>query len=288
MKRFSLILLGLAFLTLFHFKYAFCGEELPDWLKRVNFSAEWETKKHPIFYFETVQPFYQSEDKSRTFFYQPRVSISGGDFTYNLGVGYRRLLLDEDFLWGINLFGDYEDLHEHGRVGLGYEVITQSLEARINSYFGVTTKRVVEGDHDAVAIFEEVADGFDYELGSALPYLPWLKLYASGFWYDFNKFDNKVGWKTRLEAKLSEALVLEFYTWDDNKGSQEFGGKAECRVAFDSFSDFLEIFKFADEAFPEKDLSEATLIPVERDFDIVVEKFSEDASFTVEIGRGSN
>ena len=254
----------------------------PDWLKRIDFSAEWETDKHPIFYFETVQPFYQSEDKTRTFFYQPRISITGGDFTYNLGVGYRRLPT-EDFLWGINLFGDYEDLHEHGRIGLGYEIITQKLEGRLNSYFGVTSKRVVE-EGSGVSIIERVANGFDYELGSALPYLPWLKLYVSGFLYDFKKFDNKVGWKSRLEANLNEALTLEFYTWDDNKGSQEFGGKAECRLAFDHFSDFKEIFKLADEPFPTKDLRESTLIPVERNFDIVVEKWSE-GGVTIEIGR---
>ncbi len=281
----SILLSLIIFLSGYLLTFCRAEEDSPDWLKRINFSAEWETHKHPIFYFETVQPLYQSDDKINTFFYQPRVSITGGDYTYNLGLGYRRLP-SEDFLWGINLFGDYEDLHEHGRIGLGYEIITQKLEGRLNSYFGVTTKRIVE-EGNGVSIIERVANGFDYELGSALPYLPWLKLYASGFWYDFKKFDNMTGWKSRLEAKLSEAITLEFYTWDDNKGGQEFGGRAECRIAFDSFSDFKEIFKLADEAFPRKDLKKMTLIPVERDFDIVVEKWSTVGNTTVEIRRGN-
>lgn len=286
MKRILVILTCLAALMLFHFQPLLSEEQIvPDWVKRINFSAEWETGRHPIFYFETVQPLYQSEDKTRTFFYQPRVSISAGDYTYNFGLGYRRLP-SEDFLWGINLFGDYEDLHEHARIGLGYEVLTQRLEARLNSYFGITTKRVVEED-DSASIFESVADGFDFELGTPLPYLPWLKFYTSGFWYDFKESDNKAGWKSRLEAKLSEAVILEFYTWDDNKGAQEFGGKAECRVAFDNFSDFRKIFKLADEPFPKKDLRKAMLIPVERNFDIVVEKWSEGADFIVAIGRSN-
>jgi hypothetical protein len=263
------------------------AESYPDWLKRINFSAEWETNKHPTFYFETVQPFYQSEDEDRTFFYQPRVSITAGDYTYNLGIGYREVP-SEDFLWGINLFGDYEDLHEQGRIGFGYEIFTQRLEGRLNSYFGLTTKRIVEEEDNASSTFEDVANGFDYEMGAALPYLPWLKFYVSGFWYDFKRFDNKVGWKTRLEAKLSDALILEFFTWDDNKGQQEFGGKAECRLAFDKFSDFKEIFKIAEEPFPNRDFKKAMLIPVERDFDIVVERWTESANFVIEVGRSTN
>ena len=229
-----------------------------------------------------------SIDKIDTYFYQPRVSITGGDYTYNLGVGYRRIP-SEDLLWGINLFGDYEDLHEHGRIGLGYEAITQKLEGRLNTYFGITTKRVVEERDNVNSIYERVANGFDYELGTPLPYLPWLKIYASGFWYDFKESDNMIGWKSRLEAKLSEALILEFFTWDDNKGGQEFGGKAEVRVAFDSFADFKEIFTLSDEPFPRKDLKKSTLIPVERNFDIVVEKWSETppGNVVVAIGRAN-
>ena len=273
------------------FFLTFCQAEeepTPDWFKRINFSAEWETGQHPIFYFETVQPFYQSDDETRTFFYQPRISITGGDYNYNFGLGYRSLA-SEDFFWGINIFGDYEDLHEHARTGLGYEIITQRLEGRLNSYFGITTKRIVEEDENINSIFERVVNGFDYELGSSLPYLPWLKLYVSGFFYDFKKFDNKVGWKSRLQANLSQALRLEFYTWDDNKGSQEFGGKAELRFIFDNFSDFKQIFKLADEPFPRKNLKKSILIPVERNFDIVVEKYSESAigGATIEIRRGN-
>lgn len=263
---------------------AFC-EEIPDWLKRIEISAQYETDKHPVFYFQMVQPLYQDVDKTNTFFYQPRISLKAGDLTYNLGVGYRRLA-SENLLWGINLFGDYQDLHEHGRLGLGFEALGQVLEARLNSYFGITTKRVVE-DSDTATIYERVADGLDFELGSALPYLPWLKFYGSGFWYDFDKFSDKKGWKARLEATPSDYLRLEFYTWDDNKGEQEYGGRIRCNIPFDTISDLKGAFKIAEESFPKKDLRKQVLIPVERNFDIVVEKWSESASMIVEIGRNN-
>ena len=268
-----------------------CGylfsQEIPEWLKRVELSFQYESDKKPTFYFQTVQPIYQSLDKIDTFFYQPRISLRSGDLTYSLGVGYRKLL-SENLLLGANIFGDYQDLHEHGRVGIGFEALGQILEARLNGYFGMTTKRVVE-ETPSVTIYEKVADGLDFEVGAPVPYLPWLKLYTSGFWYDFDKFSDKKGWKTRLEAKLNDAVSLEFYTWDDNKGEQEYGGKVQVNLAFDRLRDFKDVFKISDEPFQKQNLEEKLLVPVERNFDIVVEKWRESktGNITVEVGRAN-
>ncbi len=259
----------LSFLFLF-FAYS---QDTPDWLKRVEFSAQYETKQKPTLYFETVQPIYQSEDKVNTFFYQPRVSMQSSDLTYNIGVGYRELVSD-NLLLGYNLFGDYEDLHEHARIGVGFEALSRIWEARLNAYFGLTTKRVVEQSASSTT-YERIADGLDLELGAPIPHFPWLKLYGSGFWYDYDKFSDKVGWKTRLEAKLNEAIVIEAYLWDDNKGDIEVGGRLRVKFVFDNLLDIKQILARSSEAFPEKDLTEQTLIPVERNHDIVVERWSE-------------
>ncbi len=269
------------------FSFSLSADEVPQWLKRVEISAQYESDSHPIFYFQTVQPLYQTVDKQEAIFYQPRISLKGNDLTYNIGIGYRKLV-KENLLMGCNIFGDYEDLHEHGRVGIGFEALGQILEARLNGYFGITTKRVVE-DTLSTTIYERVADGLDFELGLPLPYLPWLKFYTSGFWYDFDKFSDKVGWKTRLEAKLNEALTLEFYTWDDNKGEQEYGGRVRCNIIFDKLNDLKETFTLSGEPFPKKDLAQEMLKPVERNYDIVVEKWSETkiGNVTVEIGRAN-
>lgn len=263
----------------------FSQEDAPDWLKRVELSTQLESDKQPIFYFQTVQPLYQGEGRADTVFVQPRVSLKGGDLTYNLGLGYRRLQ-GEDFLWGINIFGDYADLHEHGRVGVGLEALGQVLEARLNSYFGITPKRIVE-ESSSATIYERIADGLDLELGSVVPYLPWLKIYGAGFWYDFDKAKDKYGWKTRLEARVNNSLRVEFYLWDDNKGEPEYGSRLRFNIAFDTWSDLSRALRFAERPFPAKDLRKETLVPVERNFDIVVEKWSESSSLTVEIKRGN-
>jgi len=263
------------------------SDETPEWIKRIELSYQYETDKKPTFYFQTVQPFFQSEDKTETIFYQPRASLRDNYFMYNFGVGYRKIV-DEGLLLGGNLFADYQDRHGHFRLGLGAEALGQILEARLNAYFGISTKRIVESSGGSIT-YERIADGLDFELGAPIPHLPWLKFYSSGFWYDFDKFSDKIGWKTRLEAKPNEVITLEFYTWDDNKGDIELGGRIRCNIPFDNFADIKEtVLDMTDEAFPRKDLTKETLIPVERSFDITVEKWVESGTATIQISRGNN
>jgi len=257
---------------------------LPDWVQRVEYSFQLESDKKPIFYFQTVQPLHQSKDKVDTFFIQPRISLQEERTLYNLGLGYRKLA-SENLILGANLFGDYQDVHRHGRLGVGLEALGQIWEGRVNTYFGdITNKQKVEASAASTTI-ERMADGVDFEIGAPFPYAPWLKLYGSWFWFDFKDFDDKEGWKSRLEAALSKSLKLEVYTWDDNKGDLEYGGRLRLHMVFNTFSDILTGIKFSGEPFPTKDLKEQLLIPVERQFEITVEKKVQSNGFTVEAGR---
>jgi len=293
MKR-ILTLIGIVLLCSFIYSPIFAQEnktqepsaDIPDWLKRTEFSAQWETDKKPTFYLQTVQPLYQDNLKENTIFIQPRLSLRDERLTSNLGLGYRRLT-SENLLLGANLFFDYQDLHRHARAGFGLEALGQIFEGRFNTYFaGITQKRLVQ-DTGATQTYERVVNGMDLEIGASVPYLPWLKIYGSGFWYDFKTFKDKVGWKSRAEAKLNDYLSLEFYTWDDNKGDQQYGGRVRVNIAFNGLFDFRDALKPSKEPFPKKDLTESTLIPVERSYDITVEKWTKSATTTIEVYRGN-
>ena len=291
MNKAAKYFLALVFLFTLGFSLSLAAEEetddFPAWLKRIEFSAQYETDQKPMVYFQMVQPIYQSPGKHRTWFWQPRLSLKDDRLTYNLGVGYRKLVGD-NLLLGVNVFGDYQDLHQHGRMGLGFEALGQVFEARLNGYFGITPKRIIE-DTDFSTTYERVADGADLEIGMPIPYLPWLKVYNSAFWYDYKKSSDRFGWKTRLEAKLSKAVTLEFYTWDDNKGKEEYGSRIRFHFAFDNWNDFKKVFAFAKQPFPKRDLTKQMLIPVERNFNIVVERWStiKSSNVTVSVGRAN-
>jgi hypothetical protein len=284
------IILGILLLPLvFFLKPAMSdsrNETISQWLDRVELSTEVQTDKKPTFYFQTVQPLYQDDFKTNTVFIQPRISMRDERAMYNLGFGYRRLVSD-NLILGVNTFGDYQEQSRHGRVGVGLEALGQILETRLNSYFGGISSKSNIVETAAGSTIERVADGVDLEFGVPLPYMPWLKLYGSGFWYDFKESSDDFGWKTRAEARINDYTRLEVFTLDDNKGDRELGGRLRFNIAFNSWTDILAGLKFSDQAFPNKDMTKELLIPVERHHDIVVEKYTKSKGLTVEAGRGS-
>jgi hypothetical protein len=82
------------------------GADAPDWAKRIEF--EWDVQKDlkPSYSILTVQPLYQDKDKQNTFFIQASQlryhQIDKYRDTTNIGLGYRRLMFDNQVLVGIN------------------------------------------------------------------------------------------------------------------------------------------------------------------------------------------
>jgi len=260
--------------------------EMPEWLKRTDYGISVETDQKPRVYLETVQPLYQSEDKASTFFTHDRITLLDERGTYSAGLGYRRLMNDEKLLAGINSFFDYQDLHRHYRAGVGLEALTKTWEFRTNSYIGCSPERVVEDSASATS-YEKAVDGFDAELGGPVPYLPWLKLFAQYYYYDYKKFKNMAGNKLRAEIKPFKFFVCNLETYDDNKGDREYIMDARFSLAFDNFTpkSIFSAFKADKEAFPDVDLKERALDRVERNFNIQVEKWKDVAGMTIEVGR---
>ena len=265
------------------------SNNIPDWLKRTSYGISIETDQKPRIYLETVQPLYQSLDKVDTFFTHDRISIQDERGTYSAGFGYRRLMLNDNLLAGINNFFDFQDLHKHYRTGVGLEAITKKLELRVNSYFALSPKRTVE-ETTTSKIYEKAVNGGDIELGGPIPYLPWLKLFGSYYRYDFRRFKDMAGWKARGEIKPLKCITINLETYDDNKGEQEYRMDTRFNLAFDDFNfkNILSAFQLAKEPYPDVDLKERTLDRVERNFNIQVEKWIESSGFVIEIGRGSS
>lgn len=266
-------------------KYEF--EDVPDWLRRTSYGVIFETDNKLRAYLEAVQPLYTWPDETKIVFTHDRLSIHEYRGTYSTGLGFRNLMFDEKLLGGVNTFFDYQDLHRHYRWGLGFEAITERLEARLNEYYGLSDRRTVE-ETSTTYIYEKAVDGFDAELGTPVPYLLWIKVFGSYYQYDFKNFEDMKGWKGRVEIKPFHALAFNIETFDDNKGDQEYRVDGRFCLAFDDFS-LKGILKPAKEPYPKKDLRKRMLDRVERNFNIQVEKWSETKTggFKTYIGRGT-
>ncbi|MFZ5800718.1 MAG: inverse autotransporter beta domain-containing protein [Candidatus Omnitrophota bacterium] len=267
---------------------AVSSNEMPEWLRRTNFAFSVSTDQKPKYFFETIQPLFGTQDEEMVIFNQSRISEQASRPIYNLGFGLRRIFLDR-YLLGANAFYDYQDLHKHSRGGLGFEFITdRGIEARLNGYLRISREHLVGGD-STNGNYEKVANGFDYEVGAPLPYLSCLRLYAGGYWYDFEDFKDQYGWKIRMEFTPIKYSRLDFEVFDDTKRNRT-GYRLEGAVtlAFTSFAwkDILKDIRAGQEKYPRIDLHDRVLDRVVRDFDITVIGSTKTADgLTVEAGK---
>ncbi|KAF0118972.1 MAG: adhesin/invasin, partial [bacterium] len=261
---------------------------VPEWLKRTSYSIELENDQKLKYYFETVQPLWETNNGCKVLFNHSRISLKDSRPTYNIGLGLRELLND-DLLLGGNIFYDYQDLHKHSRLGVGGEYITQELEARINGYLRIVNERIVS-ENDSEKTIEKVANGFDAELGGPVPFFKMLSVYGGGYWYHFDHFQNKYGWKLRSELKPYDFTRLTFELYNDTKrGGMSYSLEGALSLRFTSFAlgDILGDIREGRRAYAKADLREKMLDRVVRDFDITVVRVKEDKTtgLTVEAGR---
>lgn len=268
------------------------GIEIPDWVKRTNVAFEAGTDMRPKFFFETIQPLLGSQHKATVLFNQIRMSERSGRPIYNFGLGARKIFKNA-YLLGTNFFYDYQDLHKHSRAGVGMEMLSdKGLEARVNSYIAISGQRLVAED-SVNSYYEKVANGLDWELGGPLPYIPTLKLYGGGYWYNFSHFKNKYGWKMRMEFTPMPYTRLTYELFDDTKRNKP-GSRVEGAItlAFTSFSlrDIVNDIKSPKtQAYPKINLEDRVLDRVVRDFDITVIKTTKAKAtgLTIEGGKAS-
>ncbi len=262
--------------------------EIPDWVKRTNFAIEAGTDRKPKYFLESIQPLFSTQQDDLVFFNQLRVSHQSSKPTYNYGLGARKILNDK-YLLGLNMFYDYQALHRHSRGGVGLEAMSDiGLEARVNGYLKISNQRLVKDD-GINEYYEKVANGFDWELGMPLPYIPSVKVYGGGNWYDFGNFKNKYGWQFRAEFTPMKYSRIDFIVSDDNKSNKvAYGFEGALTFGFTSFAlqDIIKDLTSAKSAYPKIDLHDKTLDRVVRDFDITVIKSTKSKStgLTVEGG----
>ena len=124
-------------------------------------------------------------------------------FILNLGYGQRYISSDKSMITGMNAFIDY-DTEGHARTSLGVEAKAPILELTGNYYLGLSGVETIDGTK------EKVLDGYELNLSSQLPFMPWTRINIQN--YDFKKdkaSENTGGNLVSLEMNLSPSIQFE-------------------------------------------------------------------------------
>jgi len=145
-----------------------------------------------------VSPLSDPSDVKNTFFTQDSVYHKDDRTTVNLGLGYRRLEMDNKLLLGVNGFYDYEFPYGNTRTSIGLEARTTVGEVNFNQYWGTSGWK-----NAANSLQEKSLGGTDIELGVPLPYMNWAKVYGRGFiWYGVDGANDLKGTDISLRAQV--------------------------------------------------------------------------------------
>lgn len=256
-----------------------------DWMARTEVSVDALRGGKPSYSVETVQPLYQDKVKQDTFFTQLRASSTErfGERrnTFNLGVGYRSLFANNNALAGVNVFYDIETRHSLKRWSIGGELRWSAFDLYANKYLGITDWKTTNNGAQ-----EKPLDGYDIDLASQIPYMPWAKVHLINYrWNKERAAEDLSGNKLTFEGDLTPNLSIEFGRNLNTNNIAEDGNFATLRFRLvgnakrpNAMANFMSA-----NAFDARDMSGHTLDRVRRNNTIVVER----SSSGIVIARGN-
>ena len=124
-------------------------------------------------------------------------------YIINYGYGKRYIDKDKSVITGFNAFLDY-DFEGHARTSVGIEAKGSMLDLSANYYLGLSDIEKING------VNERVLDGYEVNLTSQLPYMPWAKINYQNYEFVKDKASEDTGGNiVSLEMSLSPNLQFE-------------------------------------------------------------------------------
>lgn len=251
-------------------------DKIESMFERTEVSIDAQEGSKPAFSILTVQPIAESKNLRDTTFWQGSLILNDSRETVNLGIGYRRLSEDEKWLAGVNLFYDQEFPYNHKRASVGGELRSSVFELNANKYIALTNSLTGEN-----GVSERALDGFEFELGTQLPYIPGTKLFVKKFKWDGEDGASDLEGKTyslNINKEVLPNLSLEagVHDYDGSTSSEKF---VKLTYHFDEPASKPAKF-FSNQAFENlKSMKEKRLEKVRRTNTIVKQR----GGFTVSI-----
>jgi len=274
------------------------NSNMNNWISRTELELRYNDSDQLEYSILTVQPLRQTVDKKHTLFSQFSLTQAIDEdyktsdgvkkderVTLNSGIGYRKLLLNNKLLAGLNGFYDYVFDWGHQRVSVGAELKSSVFDIYLNKYMGILSQKRENNSP------EDVLDGMDLILLAQIPYVEWAKLRLKYYnWsgsgvlrsdsgmeaYDTDVTGISTGFEFTLLSNLIMSTGMSKLT-DDSGGSDPLY-YINFRAKFGTQKNVAALFSgdravFSDKPFDyEKDMADHTLDKVRRTNKVVVKK----------------
>ena len=185
----------------------------------------------------------------------------------NLGYGYRELSDDNSFMYGANAFIDIES-EGHMRASLGLEAKGKILDLNANFYEAISGKENIDG------VNEEVLSGYQFNLTTQIPYMPWSTLNIQNYYFENIKASNDTeGNKISLEMNLTPTLQFDIsQDFSDTTGvDDETDFKLSLRYPPSENKPNLQDGFISNVAFEKANMKDKLVQKVRRDNNLTVE-----------------
>ena len=185
----------------------------------------------------------------------------------NLGYGYRELSDDNSFMYGANAFIDIES-EGHMRASLGLEAKGKILDLNANFYEALSGKENIDG------VNEEVLSGYQFNLTTQIPYMPWSTLNIQNYYFENIKASNDTeGNKISLEMNLTPTLQFDIsQDFSDTTGvDDETDFKLSLRYPPTENKPNLQDGFISNVAFEKANMKDKLVQKVRRDNNLTVE-----------------
>jgi hypothetical protein len=192
-------------------------------------------------YIDSITGIWAPKERDAFLFLNSRYHYEDdGQFISSSGVGFRKMVTGHDIIIGGNAYWDSlhsERGNDYNQLGLGAEILTKWVDARVNYYLPDNDHYEVDRTtlhdrgfafHDGAFVetsraryyksYEAALEGVNAEIGFLIPGLDkYAEVRVFGGYYHYqNPFGSDFdGFKARLEARVLPGVILDLEYWDD-------------------------------------------------------------------------
>jgi hypothetical protein len=187
-------------------------------LRNLELQTSWFPGERPTLEARTIDALYESNSLDHTVFLEAGVRSDFEVTTANAGLGYRYVVPDIDWMFGLNVFYDRQFPIDHERLSIGLEASTTDLTFFGNRYIALSGWASKSADFD-----EKPLSGWDVGVVGRLPELEDLKLSVSAFVWTQKTEEDVFGLRLSADYDVTSGLRLGGTVSGDDSGEWRVG-----------------------------------------------------------------